>query len=153
MRFAGWGPAGDTREELAREGEPQRETADQVLARDLGVEVRPAPASPQGAAPSPEQVVNGTTATSGSCLVFRPSGSGASVILALPPGGLVVASPGGAPVPFGARAFADAFPPTPLGTIQGATPQLIRIGTAKHPVSWHLELLPSEQLRVCPAAQ
>lgn len=149
----GLGPAGDSPKRLRREGELQRQTADQVLARALGVSLSPAPAelSPAGAAPSPERSSTGSVSKAGACLVFRPTGEGALIDVPLPAEGVVVAPESGASVAFAARSFADGFAPTPLGTIQGSSAQLLQIGPGQTAVDWHLELLPSGQARICAA--
>ena len=146
----GLGPAGDSPDQVRREGEPQRQTADQVLARTLGLALGPAPvgASP-GSSPAVERSAGGTAAPEGGCLVFRPAGGGALLDVALPEQGVVVESD--QPVNINARFFADGYPPTPLGTIPASTRELVKIGPGKSPIAWHLELLPAGPTRVCAA--
>ena len=85
----GLGPAGDSPDQVRREGEPQRQTADQVLARTLGFGLGPAPAGASpGSAPAVERSAGGTAAAEGGCLVFRPAGGGALLDMALPEQGV-----------------------------------------------------------------
>jgi hypothetical protein len=90
----------------------------------------------------------GTVGRRRGCIVFRPRAPGALVEVVLPAAGATVAPEGG-PVAFSTRHFAAGYGPQPLGTVSQSS--VIRVGRARAPLLWYLQLKASEPLRACSA--
>jgi hypothetical protein len=143
------GSPSDTAGEIARQGEPIRLEADAVLEHALGVTVTPVSALQAAGPPLPLVTTSGgTVGRRGGCIVFRPRTPGALVEVVLPAAGATVAPKGGA-VAFSTRHFAAGYGQQPLGTV--SRPSVIRVGRARAPLVWYLQLKASGPLRACSA--
>jgi hypothetical protein len=143
------GSPSDTAGEIARQGEPIRLEADAVLEHALGVTVTPVSALQAAGPPLPLVATSGgTVGRRRGCIVFRPRTPGALVEVVLPAAGATVAPKGGA-VAFSTRHFAAGYGQQPLGTVSRTS--VIRVGRARAPLVWYLQVKASEPLRACSA--
>ena len=106
--------------ELESAPESAREAADKVLAAALPISLRPGGAQPPSGGASPRVVgpPNARSSIQGSCVALTGL-AGTPPILELPPGGVILRTPGGAPRALLLRRFASGFPVS-AGTLRGA---------------------------------
>jgi hypothetical protein len=132
---------------LATAPEPARSTADRELSAVYELAVRREDAATAGRAPAVETASGGTAQTRGACVRFRPGGgSGRSLQLTVPPGGVLLKAVGG-PAKVSVRRFAATFPAEPLTTL--TSPGVLRIARDRAPQPWHLQLAPQAGAEAC----
>ena len=144
------GSPADTPEEIKRQGEPQREAADGVLAAGLRVGLQPTHALSSNAAPPPLESASGLRQKrDGGCFTLQAAAAGASAAFTVPVHGLVIDDLGKDPVEVRIRSFGDTFP-GPLGDVQPGQSALLAI-PARPGIVWHAEVLVPQRALVCGA--
>jgi hypothetical protein len=134
--------------ELAGAPESARTAADKVLAAALPVSLRPGGVQPPPGG-SPPRVVgppNARSSMQGSCVTVRGL-AGAPPILALPPGGVILRTLGGAPRALLLRRFASGFPAS-AGTLRGTASLVIPTDRSSRP--WQLQVGGGGPITACP---
>jgi hypothetical protein len=123
---AKFGSPADSPSELARGSEPARQAADIVLARAQHLGLTPVSVLLPSSSVLQEEAgtQGGRVVHDGSCLALLPTSSTASLVVTVPPGGLLLEAPDGATPSVQVRRFADSFgavhnftPPTPLSAL------------------------------------
>jgi hypothetical protein len=138
--------------QAVRRGSAQEKAQfDGALARALGVVSSGPAGAPAGAPPQVELAAQGQVSTSGSCDVFRSSGSGAALDVALRAGQAVSVSPSAGPaVELRLRRLAPDFGSGAVaGTVPGGGSATLAVPRDTLPDAWHLRLSPRQQVRVC----
>ncbi len=135
-----YGSPGYSVAELAKAPPEARLPADKVLAGSLGIALIPASRTPAPSGPSPRLI--GPPAAglgaSDSCLTVRMSAT-APAIVALPPGGALLRSPGNGQVEVALKRFADSFP-VELGSLPSRGWNEIAIPTDRSAKPWQVQL-------------
>ncbi len=134
--------------QLAAAPEPGRVAADKVLASALRLSFRHVASAPAPAGPAPRLVgpAGARVAARGSCLTVRPAG-GASPIVSLPRGGVILRAPPKVRADASLRRYAaDSFPVV-AGTLHGAAVVAIPGDRSSRP--WQLQLAATGPITVC----
>ncbi len=145
---AKFGSPAYSQSELASAPESAREAADKVLAAALPVSLRPGGVQPPSGGAPPRVVgpPNARSSMKGSCVTVRGV-AGAPPILALPPGGVVLRTPGLAPRALLLRRFASGFPAS-AGTLRGTASLVIPTDRSSRP--WQLQVAGYGPITACP---
>jgi hypothetical protein len=125
--------------ELGSAPEGAREAADKVLAAALPVSLRPGRVQPPSGGARPRVVgpPNTQSSVQGSCVTVTGL-AGAAPIIALPPGGGVLSTEGGAPRPLALRRFAAQGFPVSVGALHGSASLVVP--TDRSGRSWQLQI-------------
>jgi hypothetical protein len=140
--------------ELMSRPQPVRATADYVLLRATGSELRPTGSLPASHNPAPRglQAVGGkwTTALRG-CIELRTSDAAAGGMLSLPAGRLALAARAGPPVMVRAGGFAEGAP-VATGSLRGGDRAVLDL-PATHGVlgDWRVAIQAHQRVRACSA--
>lgn len=149
-------PAFSEAELIAANATP-RAAADAQFVRLLGLRTEPLPKplpASSAAPPAVEGVAGGTAPQVGNCVAFLPAPGGTgSVVLGLPPGGLVLTAAPGSPVSIALRRFGDGFDNTMPSLAGGATGR-IAIPADSAEVPWRAQIGAAQKVVACgvPAA-
>ena len=145
---AKFGSPAYSQSELASAPESAREAADKVLAAALPVSLRPGGVQPPSGGAPPRVVgpPNARSSMKGSCVTVRGV-AGTPPILALPPGGVVLRTPGRAPRALLLRRFASGFPAS-AGTLRGTASLVIPTDRSSRP--WQLQVGGDGPITACP---
>jgi hypothetical protein len=122
-----------------------RAAADATLQMAYGLTLAPASGEPSGQAPAPENAAAVEMTRRGSCLRASPQGTGSTLDVAVPAGGLQI--DGAAKVYL--RRFGDMFPQTALGGVSSGAPVTVKVPADGSTAPWHLRLAVSGPTRVC----
>jgi hypothetical protein len=146
------GSPADKPDEVRRQAEPQRESADSVMVSALQVALRPTRPRLSSSAPPPtaETPSGVSEAMRGGCMTLHATAPGASSGFAVPGRGLIIQNLGKSPIEVRIRSFADAFPAGPIGNVQPAQAMLLAI-PVRPGISWHAQVTVPESERVCSA--
>ena len=144
------GSPADRPDQIRARLEPERQSADTVLAQALGVTLQPreSPVSP-GSRPQVDAVVAGGLSVRPGCVTLQPTAGGSILDVTVPPGGIAITTSGAAPVEVRARQFADAYPEGPLGTVGARSTAMLRFPPRSDIGPWHVRLTPTEPVTVC----
>jgi hypothetical protein len=125
--------------ELASAPEGAREAADKVLAAALPVSLRPGGVQPPSGGARPRVVgpPNTQSSVQGSCVTVTGLADAAPII-ALPPGGAILRTGGGAPHPLSLRRFAAEGFPVSVGALHGSASLVVP--TDRSGRSWQLQI-------------
>ena len=134
--------------ELSSAPENARVSADLVMGSVLGPTLHPAPRRPSARGPAPALVgpPGALAARRGGCISVKPAG-GASPVIAVPPGGVLLkAAPGGI-VSLGLRRFATQSFPVSAGGLRGTAVLAIPLDRSSRP--WQLQLATTGVVTAC----
>jgi hypothetical protein len=125
--------------ELASAPEGAREAADKVLAAALPVSLRPGGVQPPSGGARPRVVgpPNTQSSVQGSCVTVTGL-TGAAPIIALPPGGAILRTGGGAPHPLSLRRFAAEGFPVSVSALHGSASLVVPTDRSGRP--WQLQI-------------
>jgi hypothetical protein len=140
--------------ELSSRPQPVRSTADYVLLRATGTELRPTGSLPASDNPAPRGLSafggKWTTASDG-CIELRPSDAVAGGVLSLSTGHLALAADAGPPVIVSAGLFADGAA-TPIGLLHGGGRAVLDLpatdGVLEH---WRVAIQARQRVLACSA--
>lgn len=138
--------------ELLTANSTPRAAADAQLVRLLELHTEPLASPPSGTGPGPEieGAGDGTATSVGECAAFLPSpGATGSVIVRLPPGGMVLTAAPGPPVSIAVRRFGDSFV-SPLASLAGGASARVTIPADQTSVPWRAQIGAGQKVAVCP---
>jgi hypothetical protein len=136
--------------ELSSAPENARVSADLVMGSVLHPTLHPAPRRPSARGPAPALLgpPGALAARRGGCISVKPAG-GASPVIAVPPGGVLLkAAPGGI-VSLGLRRFATQSFPVSAGGLRGTAVLAIPLDRSSRP--WQLQLATTGVVTACRA--
>jgi hypothetical protein len=136
---------------IDRESEGDKERTDSVLVQALGISARPAGTPLPGPPLGVEQANAGRAQTSAPCVVFRPTGPGAFLDVAVPGAGLLIAAHQRPtePIKIALRRFAAAFS-APALTAPGEGRSVLLLPRRHYPGrAWHARLFLTNRGEVC----
>jgi hypothetical protein len=140
----------DSPQRLLRQREDARTAADGLLVRAGELQVTGSTGSPALAArpPTVELASVGAVTSRGSCVEFRSAGSGSTLDLTLPAGGLEVGA-SGPPTQVRARRFDAHFEGNPITALPGGGTVIIHARKDRSALPWHLRISPLQPVRAC----
>jgi hypothetical protein len=143
-----WGSPAFAAEDVERLAEAERQEADAVLVKALGVSVQQlAKAAPGGPRPAVEAAIGGRVGFRSRCVTFVPRIFEASIELTVPAAGIAFTGTG-ALVEVGLRSFAGDYSETSMGSAEPGLPHAVRI-PPRPGRTWHIRLSTSAPLTAC----